>query len=306
MDKMDNKPWHNDETFLARWMEGKLSEDEKKIFDRTEDAQFFRDILLAMKGVRKVSYDPVQHLERFHESLVNQPKSTNRHLYWYAIPLAACVLLLIGFFLGSGTSYKTGYGQQLAVWLPDSSKVILNANSALSFQSYNWQKERTVNLVGEAVFDVNKGTDFMVQSKNGNIQVLGTTFNVKSRGTRLDVTCYSGKVAVSSDMINTQIMEGNALAIQGGKIIYQSEITQKEPLWSKGETRLINVSVAEALDELQHIFGIQIEKNNPVPNLTFNGTFPHSDPELAIRLVLEPLDIQYAFDSMNNILTIEP
>jgi ferric-dicitrate binding protein FerR (iron transport regulator) len=66
--------------------------------------------------------------------------------------------------------------------LPDGSTVWLNAGSKLIYSPDFGQKNREVELIGEAFFDVAKMPDkpFIISTTNVKIKVLGTAFNVKA------------------------------------------------------------------------------------------------------------------------------
>ena len=69
------------------------------------------------------------------------------------------------------------------ITLPDESIVWLNENTSLSYPKKFKRSERTVQLSGDAVFEVvsNPEQPFMVQSEALAVKVLGTKFNVKVR-----------------------------------------------------------------------------------------------------------------------------
>src|SRR5690606_28811338 len=76
---------------------------------------------------------------------------------------------------------QKGVRKQLV--LPDGTKVWLNADSKLSYDnSMNDNDVRSVDLEGEAFFDVAKDVDrpFLIETKEISIKVLGTVFNVKA------------------------------------------------------------------------------------------------------------------------------
>ncbi|MFC0515291.1 FecR family protein [Mucilaginibacter angelicae] len=78
---------------------------------------------------------------------------------------------------------ETPKGGQYQVVLPDGSKVWLNAYTSLKFPvSFNNQKERRVELTGEAYFEVahNKELPFRVVTARQTVEVLGTHFNVNA------------------------------------------------------------------------------------------------------------------------------
>lgn len=73
-------------------------------------------------------------------------------------------------------------GTKSVIFLSDSTKVILNADSRLRFPQTFRGAFREVYLTGEAFFDVthNEHRPFIIHAGQMNIKVLGTEFNVKS------------------------------------------------------------------------------------------------------------------------------
>jgi len=95
----------------------------------------------------------------------------------------------------------TPMGAQTKVVLPDQSVVWVNAGSTLRYGSDFNTSGRSVQLDGEAYFEITRDSlkPFIVKSKKLDIKVLGTSFNVKAYGMdeMTDVTLVSGKVNVS-------------------------------------------------------------------------------------------------------------
>ena len=114
------------------------------------------------------------------------------------------------FSSGSRTSYsnalntiETPRGGQYQIRLPDGSKVWLNAASKLIYPvSFNGRGQRVVELSGEAYFEIfkNKLQPFVVKSKNQEVTVLGTHFNINSYTDEGSVktTLLEGSVKVST------------------------------------------------------------------------------------------------------------
>ena len=86
--------------------------------------------------------------------------------------------------------------------LADGSKVYLNSESRLRFPTHFEGKERRVYLEGEGYFKVAKDAakPFIVETKEVNVRVLGTSFNVNAYASEMAVrtTLVSGKVQVSN------------------------------------------------------------------------------------------------------------
>lgn len=100
-------------------------------------------------------------------------------------------------------SIETPKGGQYQVTLPDGTNIWLNAASKLSYPvSFAGQQNRTVELTGEAYFEVakDKAHPFIVKNGQQQIRVLGTHFNISSYADdgAVRTTLLEGSVEVSS------------------------------------------------------------------------------------------------------------
>ena len=111
---------------------------------------------------------------------------------WLRVAAAVTVLFLLALFLHDRYSdepratdapmhFSTAAGERKKIKLPDGSVILLNAKSSLSVDKTFNTKDRKVSLIGEAYFEVsrNKEKPFRVLTKDFDINVLGTTFNVR-------------------------------------------------------------------------------------------------------------------------------
>ena len=115
-----------------------------------------------------------------------------------ALAAASILLLAVVVFqvVAPGVErYETVAGQQLTVALPDGSAVALAPLSTLTVHEFDGT--RRLELTGDAFFEVEKGTPFSVETGNGEVTVLGTSFEVRSRTSSLAVACATGKVRVA-------------------------------------------------------------------------------------------------------------
>jgi len=130
---------------------------------------------------------------------------------WYAAAAAILLGLLIPaaqFFVKpkaeqTGVQYVeeiTQRGEIKTVFLPDQTEVTLNAGSRIIYPTNFTDNERSVELYGEALFDVTSdpARPFIVTTENMNVKVVGTVFNVKEYEDDMmsSVWVTSGKVEV--------------------------------------------------------------------------------------------------------------
>jgi Fe2+-dicitrate sensor, membrane component len=96
-------------------------------------------------------------------------------------------------------------GKTYSVVLSDSSEVMINADSEFYYPDKFVGSKRVVSLAGEAYFKVKKddnGRPFIVKTKNVEVNVLGTEFNVKGYPIEsTSVTLINGSVEVSDTLM---------------------------------------------------------------------------------------------------------
>jgi transmembrane sensor len=93
-------------------------------------------------------------------------------------------------------------GTKTYLLLPDGTKVWLNSESKLEYQSNFNDSIREVTLEGEAFFDVvrDKTRPFIVHTSDIDIRVLGTAFNVKSypKESSIEATLIHGMIEITN------------------------------------------------------------------------------------------------------------
>jgi len=119
-------------------------------------------------------------------------KAVRSNYLWLQIAAAVVVLLGVSIFYQDNlrekaveknlvTRFSTKSGERKKITLADGSVVLLNAKSSLRIDTdFNCTK-REVHLIGEAFFDVvhQDKKPFQVHTSDFDINVLGTSFNVK-------------------------------------------------------------------------------------------------------------------------------
>ncbi len=306
---MENENWKEDDTFLARWIADEVSPAEKEAFEATEEGQYFVSMKKASENLKAPSYDLEGEWSKLKTTNTQENNETkqiwfNPTIRW---SVAASLILLVGafFLLAGNQTIRAEYGQHQLAKLPDGSEVRLNSGSVLKYSKLKWMLSRKVELEGEAYFKVTEGEKFEVVTAKGSVAVLGTRFNVRARGERMDVACYSGRVLVTSGDIIQDLNPNTSISIVNDKVL-DVKIGQvaTEPAWMNGITRLQNVPLSEVFEAMERTLNLQIENQEPsIDTIRFTGAFPNN-PELALKLVLEPLNISYSFEANRRKLTI--
>ena len=109
---------------------------------------------------------------------------------WAAAIVILCVSVATAIFLGRErtpettllTLHNNEASTTLVTTLEDGSIVYLADNSQLSYPEHFQREKREVSLLGNALFDVsgNKERPFLIETEQARIEVLGTSFNIKS------------------------------------------------------------------------------------------------------------------------------
>lgn len=158
-------------------------------------------------------------------------------------------------------------GEKLTVALPDGSKVYLHAGSRLKFPSRFTDKERVVELTGEAYFVVARDPDkpFVVNTPTMQTTVLGTEFNIVADGTDLDnVVLVSGSVEIKAAGTQQRIKPGQQLTVTTQKeIIIQEVDTTPYTSWRDGYIYFDDITLKEALLHIAKEFNCNIEFRSP-------------------------------------------
>lgn len=299
---------YQDETFLARWISGELTPEELERFEKSSDYYILKRINNASQKLEAPNFDGQALYNKLKEQITNQPKQEIRVIKLipnWAYTVAASVIIAIGIFyyLNAKSNFNTGFGEQLAVVMPDNSRVQLNANSTINYKKRNWNDNRIINLNGEAFFDVEKGNSFKVITLDGTVEVLGTEFNVISRAHYFEVRCQEGKVKVISNATNEEVvlLPGDAVRIvnnKGEKWNYNINETN----WLLGESTFQNTPMSQVIMALENQFEIKFDNSKVDLTQRFTGGFTHKDLNLALKTVLIPMDISYSVDPNNTII----
>lgn len=233
---------------------------------------------------------------RYTQQLVSKKSARIRSLKWWS-GVAAGFLVLIFALIAlnrdrSTTFYATGFGEREMILLPDGSSVELNANSTMSWDN-EWEKTgvRQVRLTGEAFFEVthlDQNQKFRVSTPDLNIEVLGTSFNVLNRNTNTEVFLREGKVKLGFE--GNRSRADTLIMLPGQKISYSKMVDQvindtendpdKEASWKNGVLYFEDKSVAEILEEVSQVYGIEyIIPDADLAQKKMNFGVPYSDWE---------------------------
>lgn len=207
---------------------------------------------------------------------------------------------------------QTNNGQKLTFELPDGTMVKLNAGSQLTFPQIFSNERREVELVGEAFFDVKRDVSkpFRITTGKVNVQVLGTSFNVKSYADdrEVAVAVKTGKVSVESKSRGEKlILEQNELALYRNDERTLSKYVMTESGsafgWTNNELVFENQSVSEILTLVSRWYGVEINYDKAqAADRKFTGRYNNPTLNQVMASLSFAFDFNYEIDE--NTVTI--
>jgi transmembrane sensor len=202
----------------------------------------------------------------------------------------------------ASTMITTNDGERATICLSDSSKIILNSKSTLKYDgSYNL-KDRTVNLAGEAFFDIstNPKKPFIVQLNQMSITATGTRFNVFSflDEDRVETTLEEGAINVSiKGMEPIKVKEGQQVVyfMRSKKVLVRDVSPETYTSWKENKLRFINTPLEEVLRRIGRKYNVKFEiPNNPdLLSLKYTATFIDESIEEVMQMLKTVSPITY-------------
>ena len=304
---MENKI-NNKEYFLAKWLEGKLTDYELKQLVSSNDYQLYLNLRRGISNFELLEQPLNSSLKKIKNRIFNKRKATtNKINYKWALSIAASLAIIFGlFFLIPSTeiSHSTVFGQQKVIELPDGSLVTMNSKSTIEFDSDSWQSSRILNLSGEAYFKVKKGSQFTVNTSNGNVVVLGTEFNVNSLDNFFEVICYEGKVKVEKNTKAYILTPGKVIRKFNKNKLEEYSTNKNFPDWTTGESTFVSVPLEFVIKSIEKQYNLTVISDQVDITRVYTGSYTHNDLDVALASVFKTMNIKY-LKKENRIISLE-
>lgn len=217
----------------------------------------------------------------------------------------------------NGTETGVSYNQlstprqgQYQLTLADGTKVWLNAASSIRYPTAFTGKDRSVDVTGEAYFEVaaNASQPFKVKVNNTTIQVLGTSFNVNAYPDekQLNATLISGVISVQTQRENTLLAPGKTASVMpDGSASISTANIKTVMAWKNGLFCFENADIKTVMRQMGRWYNVEVEFRGAVPQATFSGEIERS---LTLSQVLQGLgssELHYTLENGNKLI-IQP
>jgi ferric-dicitrate binding protein FerR (iron transport regulator) len=206
---------------------------------------------------------------------------------------------------------STPRGGQFRITLPDGTQVWLNASSSLRYPTAFTGQERRVELTGEAYFEVakNAGMPFRIGSKEMEVEVLGTHFNIMAYDDEevLKTTLLEGAVKVTRRGISRQLQPGQQARVhRSGEAmeVLPDANTEEAVAWKNGFIQFDGQDINAAMRMLARWYNVEVDYRGTVP-AHFRGIIPRSVPLSQVLKMME-LTGEVHFSIEGNRIIVSP
>lgn len=196
---------------------------------------------------------------------------------------------------------RTPRGGEYRLQLPDGSRVWLNAASSITYPNAFTGDTRSVQITGEAYFEVAKDAErpFEVQAGNMKVEVLGTHFNINA---------YAGEPAIKTTLLEGAVRVREAVLKPGeqailaatGKFQVEDDVEIDEVMaWKNGFFQFNDADMPTVMRQLENWYDVTVIYEGGVPVRSFGGAMQRSLPLSKVLNILEENDVRFKVEGRN-------
>lgn len=186
-------------------------------------------------------------------------------------------------------------GGMYQLTLHDGTRVRMNSDSKLRYPTFFGDGDRVVQLEGEAYFEVRRTRDkrpFIVESKRQRVQVLGTSFNVKSYAEehQEETTLVEGAVVVhdAQDATKSVHLKPSEQAVLRDGLLTRRIVHVDDVLsWTHGQFYFDGSNTVAVLAEVARWYDISIQYEPHGAVAQYRGKIPR---DLSLDRLVELLN----------------
>lgn len=198
---------------------------------------------------------------------------------------------------------RTGTGERRTFTLADGSRLCLNARSAVDVR-FSAGQRLVLLRDGELQADVaaEPGRPFIVATREGQVQALGTRFSVRQEERQSLVSVQQHSVMLSSGSAPAQrVEEGQAFRFDGHGSQPVAASLRTRASWADGRIDVRDEPLGELIEALRPYRAGLLRISPQAAQVRVYGSFPLDDSERTLRSLAETLPIRV--DSFGGWLT---
>lgn len=197
---------------------------------------------------------------------------------------------------------STPPGGQYQLVLADGSKVWLNAASTLRFPTTFTGKERSVEITGEAYFEIKKNAEmpFRVKVRDAVVDVLGTSFNVMAYNNEnaIKTTLLEGAVKIIKGNKSALLQPGQqaALNVTTSSINVREADVEEAVAWKNGLFQFDSDDIGTIMRQLGRWYDVETAYEGKIPDWHFTGSIGRNIPLSQVLKMLEVNDFHFRIE----------
>lgn len=196
---------------------------------------------------------------------------------------------------------STGENEKnVLVKLADGSSVTLNRNSSLTYPEKFGRGERSVTLVGEAFFEITPDPlkPFVVDAGNGEVKVLGTSFNVITSNTdnEIEVFVSTGRVMLSSNDGTRQVEldPGYIGKLSNSEPVRETNDNPNYMAWNTEILRYEGTPLSNVFEDLKRVHNISVEvESDSILDHRISTVYNNNSPETIIISICTTFNLNF-------------
>lgn len=184
-------------------------------------------------------------------------------------------------------------GKRTSINFSDGTIAWVNSGSKLIYPKTFKKNKREIYVDGEVYLTVAKeiGRPFIVRTKDINVSVLGTTFNVSAYNNDKvhSIVLVEGSVEVSSGKFNSKIAPNQAFIREDGIVSIKEVDTYKYTCWKDGVIKLENETLDAIFKKISRYYNVSIQQTDPDLDMSkeiYKGKLDLND---SLKIVLDNL-----------------
>jgi ferric-dicitrate binding protein FerR (iron transport regulator) len=207
----------------------------------------------------------------------------------------------------SYNTLSTARGRQFQLVLPDGSKVWLNAASSVRYPVAFSGTERTVEISGEAYFEIaaDASMPFRVKiNETTTVEVLGTRFNINAYREEkgIHTTLSEGAVRVKMGNLSAVLAPGQQAIIQSDIQVIRNANIDQALAWKEGLFNFQDMPFDEVMRQLSRWYDIDVVYENGIPDIKFEGELGRDVSLSKILFFLSKVDVHYRIEDRKKLV----
>jgi len=187
---------------------------------------------------------------------------------------------------------STARGETYQVRLPDGSLVYLNAASSLTYRASLMENgKRIVQLRGEGYFEISKDKahPFIVKTDKGEVEVLGTQFNISSYADDEveKTTLLEGSVKLTASGVSRLLKPGQQAKLHNGRINIVEADTDVAVAWKNNEFVVESERIENIMKMIERWYNVEVIYVGDQTNKRFSGAVSRFDKLSKVLEIVE-------------------